>query len=314
MIKQIKIRLNSTPVKRSSMRDPEGLTSVLPFTGITGFVGPCGCGKTHILSTISHAVFAGLDWREVDDGFQTEDVRVDGGPDTISILSDSTMPDGSELYFIRNPEQIVRPGRLIGQPGLMTLIEETKDPPEYYVHPCGPVHDLLHEVLIQGVGHEYLKLTRIPDRDEAVELPSGLMPFWLIWYMLRHNILQGCDVLVLDDAAAGMYPTLTVLYAKLLVLLFKQYGIQIIYSSNNSDFVEAIQSYVIHFGSMYEHCTNYILSKDQLGVHVRRMLKNAEIGEIFDGFNEHYDVLARDTEGKNEKKWNWAIRMEGDPT
>jgi hypothetical protein len=156
------------------------------------------------------------------------------------------------------------------------------------------------------------------DVHSSLNCPGSLQPFQLMFRLLYRRILLPGDILALDNAGDGMDTNLATLYAKLVVLLYKQLGIQILYSSHSPDFTESVQAYMSFYGSMDSHATNYVLRHSESGFRVEHVLENGDVGRVFDMFNRHYDLLNEETGGfenggKEPESWPfWKIKTEYD--
>ena len=77
----------------------------------------------------------------------------------------------------------------------------------------------------------------------AVNLSMGLKTFALLRMMLEANVLKAKDVLVLDEPENHLHPASQVLFAEIVVLLQRIYGLTILLTTHSPYFLEAIELY-----------------------------------------------------------------------
>jgi len=323
MITNIKVTFDGKLIPLPDTGSPPS-TCRIPITGITGFFGPCGCGKTRVLKAIACAASNYPDtWTKDYPGAKETWNRAQLGFDENSVieLHADKKYSGSRwspeehnalaLFFIKNPAGLFDKLCHIGGNEEVSLPRmeywRRADKDKFKIK--GPVQKLLNEVLKKNREHETVDPQ---DTETAFRCPGSLKPFALIREFLSKEILRPGDTLVLDDAGEFMHPTMSVLYAKLMVLLYKQYGIQIIYSSVDESFTQAMSRYCVYYG-IYRHVTSYIMHRYENGFGISEVLKDGAVHSVFRDLNRQFDLLSNDSGEENysrkkPEKWDWAIK------
>ena len=303
---------------------PSGVKNI-PFAGITGFFGPCGCGKTRVLNALVRAASQPSEkWVRKGSCAFVRARLLCSNVSYAKLVVDPAFDreNGPMLYGIENPVNCFR--SLGSNPAAMPVDmshldiqckynhNHWLDDPKNFFEINGPVGDLLKEVLDSGREHYFVK----PECAKyPVTCPNSLAPFSLVREILSWSVLRPGDTLVLDNAGSLMHPTMTVLYAKLLVLLYKQYGVQIVYASNDPFFTQSMQRYCMYY-DVARHAVNYLLSGTRDGIMVSEILLDSRTDLVFRDFNRAYTLLSRDSNedglGTPPENWNWAIEVKHD--
>ncbi|MBQ3340816.1 MAG: AAA family ATPase [Kiritimatiellae bacterium] len=80
---------------------------------------------------------------------------------------------------------------------------------------------------------------------KAENLSMGMKFFVLLRFMLLHGVLQDRDVLILDEPENHLHPIWQIVYAKVLVLLQKEFNLTILLTSHSAFFVNAVRRFSI---------------------------------------------------------------------
>lgn len=74
-------------------------------------------------------------------------------------------------------------------------------------------------------------------------LSSGLKSFVLLRRLLMEGLLSEGDILILDEPEVNLHPEWQIVYAELVVLLCKIFGVKILLTSHSVDFIHALSLY-----------------------------------------------------------------------
>jgi predicted ATPase len=96
---------------------------------------------------------------------------------------------------------------------------------------------------------------------EMVNISTGMKPFLIIKRLLEVGAIKARGVLVFDEPEIHLHPEWQIKYAELLVLLQKEFDLNILLTTHSPYFLNAIEVYSQKHDSS-EHC-NYYLSETQ---------------------------------------------------
>ena len=92
-------------------------------------------------------------------------------------------------------------------------------------------------------------------------LSAGLKSFVLIKLLLEKAILKENDILILDEPEIHLHPEWQLLYAEIIVLLQREFGLSIVVATHSMDFLEAVDYYSRKY-KITERC-NYYLTEEK---------------------------------------------------
>lgn len=154
------------------------------------------------------------------------------------------------------------------------------------------VDDVIHGKIVLDDDRDFALLEDGNDKPTKAEnLSMGMKFFVLLRLMLLRGVLRDRDVLILDEPENHLHPTLQIVYAKILVLLQRQFNMTILVTSHSAFFVNALQRFSLK--ELEPSRTHFYLSKEDAGnpgfVTFADVTKKT--GPIFKEFTEAY-VLA----------------------
>lgn len=127
------------------------------------------------------------------------------------------------------------------------------------------IYDLLGEVIKGDIVHqegEYcLKSSDYTKPLSVRNLSTGLKSFALVKRLLENGAIKEKDVLILDEPEIHLHPEWQLLYAKLIVLLQKEFDLSMVITTHSPYFLDAIDIY----SHKYETActTNYYLAENE---------------------------------------------------
>jgi predicted ATPase len=114
-------------------------------------------------------------------------------------------------------------------------------------------------------------------------ISAGMKPFLIIKRLLEAGEIQELGILVFDEPEIHLHPEWQLKYAELLVLLQKEFNLNILLTTHSPYFLNAIEVYSQRNG-ISDHC-NYYLTDTQGDV--------CTIQEVFDDLDLVYQKLSR---------------------
>ena len=128
---------------------------------------------------------------------------------------------------------------------------------------------------------------------KAENLSMGMKFFVLLRHMLLHGVLRDRDVLILDEPENHLHPTWQIVYAKVLVLLQKQFNLTILVTSHSTFFVNALQRFSLK--ELDPGRAHFYLSKEDAEADGFVTFDDVtkKTGPIFKGFTEAYALADR---------------------
>lgn len=116
------------------------------------------------------------------------------------------------------------------------------------------------------------------------ETATGIKSFAYMSRLLENGWLDKETLLMIDEPEAHLHPQWIVEFARLLVLIHKEFGTKIMIASHNPDMVAAIQSIAMK-EEVIDRTRFYLAERDKDSMLYRFVDKGTEIGDIFESFN-----------------------------
>lgn len=158
---------------------------------------------------------------------------------------------------------------------------------------------IIHSEILQGESEfeEELydeKFTFIRDNGavyDLLECATGVKSFSMLQLMLRNGFLTSNTLLIIDEPEAHLHPQWIVEYARLIVLLNKEIGVNFLIASHNPDMVSAIK--YISEKEGVDSSLNYYLAEQvdqEKDLYIYKDL-GTDINPIFRSFNIALDRI-----------------------
>lgn len=113
---------------------------------------------------------------------------------------------------------------------------------------------------------------------DLANLSAGLKTFALLKYFLKNDIIQSGGILVLDEPEVHLHPEWQLLFAELIVLIYKEFDVQVLLNTHSPYFLRAIQVYSAKYGAA-DQCRYYLAQS--VGDKARVMDATDEIDRIY---------------------------------
>ncbi len=219
-------------------------------------------------------------------------VRLIANPDVMSLLNvrdlavNKQYTRAFEKYTLELAQELARESRLSAaeEEAVRGQISEL----------LAMLDEVIHGKMVLDAERDFALLEEGNDAPTKAEnLSMGLKFFVLLRLMLLRGVLRDRDVLILDEPENHLHPTLQIVYAKILILLQRQFNLTILVTSHSAFFVNALQRFSLT--ELTSKRVHFYLSKEDAErpgfVTFDDVTKRT--GPIFGEFTEAYALVDR---------------------
>ncbi len=150
------------------------------------------------------------------------------------------------------------------------------------------VESLLNSVCAGDVVQKGFRLGYVePGSSDALQmgnLSAGLKTFVIVKRLLQNGVLKENGTIILDEPEIHLHPEWQLLFAELIVLLQKKFGMHILLTTHSPYFLNALEVYSEKHG--IESCCRYYLAKNNEG-------GSSEVIDVTGELEQVYSMLAR---------------------
>ncbi len=126
-------------------------------------------------------------------------------------------------------------------------------------------------------------------------ISSGLKSFSILYLLVKKNLLNNCEFLILDEPETNLHPEWQLKLAHLIILISERFPIKILIASHSPYFIEALELYSIKYNK--ENSVKYYTSENtDLGMVNIKSVDN-DLSEIY---NKLYEPLGELEQLRNE--------------
>ena len=136
-----------------------------------------------------------------------------------------------------------------------------------------------------------------PGTDRVLDirnLSSGVKTFAIIKHLLQNGIIEENGTLILDEPEVHLHPEWQILFAELIVMLQKQFGLHILLNTHSPYFLNAIQVYAQKH-EIAEVCHYYQAISDGQVAIIEDVTSNVE--KIYEKLAMPFQELEREVYG-----------------
>ena len=124
------------------------------------------------------------------------------------------------------------------------------------------------------------------DSDKVLNvrnLSTGLKAFVILKMLLTSGAIERNGTIILDEPEIHLHPEWQLLFAELIVLIQKEFGVHVLLNTHSPYFLSAIETYTVKYG-VDDKCKYYLASsKDDI----------SDIEDVTDNIEAIYSKLAR---------------------
>ncbi len=167
----------------------------------------------------------------------------------------------TEIYIpdLKIREQLKK--RILGNGELMSGIFESINAKEKLEVILKKLNMVAAGTIVFQNGQWSLKERQYQEPLNLNNLSAGLKSFLLIKLLLEKAILKEKDVLILDEPEIHLHPEWQMRYAEIVVLLQKEFDLNIVVTTHSMDFLEAVDYYSQKY-KVAEKCNYYLAVKN----------------------------------------------------
>ena len=127
-------------------------------------------------------------------------------------------------------------------------------------------------------------------------LSTGLKTFVILKMLLLNRTLASNGVLILDEPEIHLHPEWQLLFAEIIVLLQKEFGLYVLLNTHSPYFLRALEVYAAKH-KVIENCKFYLSENRDNG---------SVISDVTDDIERIYEKLARPLQTLENERWNDA--------
>lgn len=134
------------------------------------------------------------------------------------------------------------------------------------------------------------------DRSLSVKnLSTGLKTFVILKTLLTNGTIESNGTIILDEPEIHLHPEWQLLFAETIVLLNKQFGVNILLNTHSPYFLRAIQVYSAKY-EMSDVCRYYMSEIDEIG--------KIYITDVTDNVDKIFAKLSKPLQKLEDERWN----------
>lgn len=125
-------------------------------------------------------------------------------------------------------------------------------------------------------------------------LSTGLKTFVMLKMLLINGTIERNGTIILDEPEIHLHPEWQLLFAELIVLIQKEFGVHVLLNTHSPYFLRAIQVYSAKY-SIADTCKYYLSEVDE---------DQAHIVDVSDCIDKIYEKLSRPLQELEDERWN----------
>ena len=127
-------------------------------------------------------------------------------------------------------------------------------------------------------------------------LSTGLKTFVILQTLLKNGSIEQNSTIILDEPEIHLHPEWQLLFAELIVLLQKEFGVHVLLNTHSPYFLRAIQVYSAKYG-IADRCRYYL--SEAVG-------DQAEITDVTKEIDKIYARLSHPLQRLEDERWQDA--------
>lgn len=127
-------------------------------------------------------------------------------------------------------------------------------------------------------------------------LSTGLKTFAILKTLLTNGALETNGTVILDEPEIHLHPEWQLLFAEIIVLLHKEFGMHILLNTHSPYFLRAIEVYSAKY-EVSDRCRYYLSEAEKSG--------GAYIHDVTNEINKIYEKLSLPLQKMEDERWNY---------
>ena len=150
----------------------------------------------------------------------------------------------------------------------------------------GDVVDEKHDSVGYHIGNQRL---------EVRNMSTGLKTFAILKRLLTNGCIEMNGTIILDEPEIHLHPEWQLVFAELIVLLHKEFGLHILLNTHSPYFLNAIEVYAAKY-QVTDKCKYYLMQSTG---------KTSEIEDVSDNIEKIYRKLARPLQELENQRYRY---------
>lgn len=126
-------------------------------------------------------------------------------------------------------------------------------------------------------------------------LSTGLKTFVILKNLLTNEVITDNGTIILDEPEIHLHPEWQLLFAELIVLLYKEFHMHILLNTHSPYFLRAIEVYAAKYG-VSDMCRYYLAQVNKKG--------SAYIDDVTTEIDKIYAKLSKPLQQLEDERWN----------
>ncbi len=139
---------------------------------------------------------------------------------------------------------------------------------------------------------------QLDNQDRALSvknLSTGLKTFAILKTLITNGAIKDNGTIILDEPEIHLHPKWQLLFAELIVLLHKEFGMHILLNTHSPYFLRAIQVYSAEY-EVSDMCKYYLSETGEEG--------EAYINDVTNSIDKIYEKLSTPLQWLENKRWS----------
>ncbi len=149
-------------------------------------------------------------------------------------------------------------------------------------------------IIVQQNGRLAYRLNNADKSLSVINLSTGLKTFVILKTLLTNGTIERNGIVILDEPEIHLHPELQLLFAELIVLLNKEFGVNILLNTHSPYFLRAIQVYSAKY-EMSDMCKYYLADFNEE--------KRVCVTDVTDCVDKIYVKLSKPLQVLEDTRW-----------
>lgn len=124
-----------------------------------------------------------------------------------------------------------------------------------------------------GIGYRKLNTDKVLD---IKNISTGLKTFVILKTLLQKGVIEYNGTIILDEPEIHLHPEWQLIFAELIVLIQKEFGMHILLNTHSPCFLNAIEVYSTKYG-ISDKCKYYLATVEEDYAYINNVSENIEV-------------------------------------